>query len=168
MDTKYSVPVREMIQNGVDAIQLRRQLDPDNLDYSGKIVVKLERGTEHGVEGFWLKIEDDGIGMSESTLTGPLIEFGSSYIASDLAKKENPGLSAKGKKRIGKYGIGFFSIFMLTARVLVTSRPFRSGLDASRTLSFRAGMALRPLLLDTQVSESNISISTRVSSFLSR
>ncbi len=163
---EWSVPLRELIQNAADAIKLRRDAELPGSDFEGRITVRLERDHVNGAEGFWLRVEDDGLGMSEEGLTGPLIDFGSSYVSSDLARNERPGLSAKGRNRIGRFGVGFFSVFMLSQRVLVTSRPFDKGLDMSRTLSFHEGMTLRPILLDTPPTSISVNISTRVSIFL--
>jgi len=46
-------------------------------------------------------VEDDGIGMSEHTLTGPLIEFGKSFWASEEAQEEFPGLVSKNLHQTG-------------------------------------------------------------------
>ncbi|CAA2104998.1 Chaperone protein HtpG [Methylobacterium bullatum] len=158
---ELSVPLRELLQNAADAIAFRRALEPPDSAYEGSITVRIDRNEENTDEN-WLIVDDDGLGMSEAVLTGPLIDFGSSYVSSSLVKTERPGLLAKGKKRIGKFGIGFFSSFMLGDEVRVTSRPFDEGLDACRTLQFRNGVIARPLLLDTRPPSFGISISTRV------
>ncbi|EJU10736.1 molecular chaperone of HSP90 family protein [Sphingomonas sp. LH128] len=126
------VPVRELIQNAADAIRYRRELEPVTSAYSGRIVARLR---DDGSEHVWIDVEDDGIGMSEAVLTGPLIDFGESYISSSLVKAERPGLLSKGRKRTGKYGIGFFSAFMIADEISVLSRPFDAGVDQSRTLN---------------------------------
>jgi hypothetical protein len=75
------VPVRELIQNAADAIRYRRELEPGNSAYDGRIVARLrDEGSGH----VWIEVEDDGLGMSEAVLTGPLIDFGESYISSSL------------------------------------------------------------------------------------
>lgn len=162
------VVLRELIQNSIDAIQLRRELDPDDKEYEGRVSISLSNGVEGDEAGYWLQVDDDGLGMSKSVLTGPLIDFGSSYVTSDLAKIERPGLASKAKERIGKYGIGFFSIFMCSDRVLVSSRPYDEGIDSVKTLSFRKSYALRPILLDTRQSEFRNAHSTLVSAFLTQ
>jgi Histidine kinase-, DNA gyrase B-, and HSP90-like ATPase len=65
-------------------------------------------------EGFCdLVVEDDGIGMSEHVLTGPLIEFGKSFWTSAEAQEEFPGLVSRNLHQTGRYGIGFFSTLMV-------------------------------------------------------
>lgn len=155
----YSVPLRELIQNAADAVRLRRQLEPQHSGYLGRVVVRLVEA-ENGFA--YLSVEDDGLGMSKDVLTGPLIDFGSSYLTSDVVKRERPGLKAIARKRIGRYGIGFFSAFMLAEEVRVISKPFDDGRDAVHTLVFRQGIYDRPLLVEGGPTDFGSLASTRV------
>jgi hypothetical protein len=155
------VALRELIQNAADAVRLRRALEPGN--YDGKITVgltSLQRATE---TEYRLYVEDDGLGMSEAVMSGPLIDFGSSYISSSLVKIERPGLVGKRQKLSGQYGIGFFSVFMLGDKVDVVSRPYDSGQVDCRILRFVDGIRKQPLLLEGKSEINSISCSTRVS-----
>lgn len=156
-----SVALRELIQNAADAVRFRRELEPQGSGYEGRITIRLKTN-EQQPNTHWLDIEDDGLGMSEAVLTGPLIDFGSSYMSSALVKSERPGLLSKGKKRLGCYGIGFFSCFMIADEVLVTSRQFDDGRDKLRTLHFQDGLGHRPLLLDDRPADFGNVSSTRV------
>jgi len=138
----YLVPLREAIQNSADAIRRRREM-PTESNYLGEITVRMK----HKDQNIVLEIEDDGIGMSEAVLTGPLVDFGSSYFGSTIAKAERPGLLARSRKRTGRYGIGFFSMFDVASSLEVTSRPFETATSDFKTLSFRSGFSLRPILL---------------------
>lgn len=160
------VSVRELIQNAADAIRFRRELEPEAA-YDGAITLRLAEDASRP-DSQWLVIDDDGIGMSEAVLTGPLIDFGSSYVSSSLVKAERPGLMSKGRKRIGQFGIGFFSCFMVAEEVLVTSRPFDAGLADARTLHFRNGTISRPLLLRERPAGYGSNISTRVALSITR
>ena len=84
--------------------------------------------------------------MSEQVLTGPLLDFGTSFWRSPLAMEEFPGLMAAGMHAIGRFGIGFFSVFMLGPVVRVYSRRCDRGQDAGRMLEFRGGTSVRPIL----------------------
>lgn len=156
-----SVALRELIQNAADAIRFRRELEPKESGYDGRVTVRL-RANEQQPGTYWLDVEDDGLGMSEAVLTGPLIDFGSSYMSSALVKSERPGLLSKGKKRLGHYGIGFFSCFMIADEVLVTSRQFDDGREKLRTLHFQDGLGHRPLLLDDRPADFGNVSSSRV------
>ena len=164
--TDSTVPLRELIQNAADAIRDRRAEEGTNSTYVGKIVIGGREDVVDGISGLWVEVDDDGLGMSEAVLTGPLIEFGSSYFNSQLMRDERPGLASKRVRHTGRYGIGFFSVFMLAAKVLVSSRPFNGGMSDVRTLSFKDGLSLRPLLLDRAPATFSSSISTRVSIWL--
>src|SRR3546814_7262110 len=94
-----TVSLRELIQNAADAVQARRRFDERDSDY-GLISV----GLEDRVDGTWLLVEDNGIGMSELVLTGPLLDFGTSFWRSPLAMDEFPGLMAAGMTAIGRLG----------------------------------------------------------------
>ena len=160
----YSVPLRELIQNAADAVRLRRDAEPGSSSYRGRITIRLKSKADGSRI---LSVEDDGIGMSEAVLTGPLIDFGGSYMSSVIVKQERPGLKSKARKRIGKYGIGFFSVFMLSDEVRIASRPFDAGLDKVRTLRFRRGISDRPLLLNDLPENFDATTSSRISIELS-
>jgi hypothetical protein len=136
-----TVALRELIQNAADAIQARRRFEGRDYDY-GLITV----GLEERDDGTWLLVEDNGIGMSELVLTGPLLDFGTSFWRSSLAMDEFPGLMAAGMTAIGRFGIGFFSIFMLGSKVRVYSKRCDRGVEHGRLLEFREGIASRPIL----------------------
>ena len=139
-----SCALRELIQNGADAVVMRRSIQQRDLDW-GSISIWIERrGNEN-----WLLVEDTGVGMSPSVLTGPLVDFGNSFWRSPLAASEFPGIHAAGVSTVGRYGIGFFAVFMLGKRVLVSSRRYDKANDSARTLEFQNGLGSRPILYET-------------------
>lgn len=140
-----AVALRELIQNAADAIQARRkyQQRPENW---GRITVSLEkRGND-----YWLLVEDNGIGMSEQVLTGPLLDFGTSFWRSSLAMEAFPGLLASGMDSIGRFGIGFFAVFMLGDVIKVYSRRCDKGNDTGRLLEFSGGTTAHPIIVSAQ------------------
>lgn len=143
-----TVPLRELIQNASDSIRARRIIE-DRPSNWGDIVVRLGKDSE----GDWIEVEDTGIGMSTEVLTGPLLDFGNSYWGSSLMVDEFPGLISKGLQSSGKYGIGFFSAFMLGDRIHVTSRRFDSALRDTQVLEIDCGIDSRPILRKAKVSE---------------
>lgn len=136
-----TVALRELIQNAADAVQARRKFQRRPADWGLITVGLLSEGDRS-----WLVVEDNGIGMSEQVLTGPLLDFGTSFWRSPLAMDEFPGLMAAGMHAIGRFGIGFFSVFMLGPVVRVYSRRCDKGQDAGRLLEFRGGTSTRPIL----------------------
>jgi len=136
-----SVPLRELIQNASDAVRARRSLE--QLDQKwGRITVQL--GAD--VNGSWIEIADNGIGMSQAVLSGPLLDFASSYWESPLAAREHPSLFSKGFEPTGRYGIGFFSSFMWGPRVRVVTRQQEDGISETRVLEFVNGVESMPIL----------------------
>lgn len=136
-----TVALRELIQNAADAVQARRKYHKRAADWGLITVGLLPEGDK-----IWLVVEDNGIGMSEQVLTGPLLDFGTSFWRSPQALEEFPGLMAAGMHAIGRFGIGFFSVFMLGPVVRVYSRRCDKGQDTGRLLEFRGGTSARPIL----------------------
>lgn len=153
---KPTVALRELIQNSSDAIRARRlQVASPTL---GTIRVSVTRDESEWI----LEVEDDGIGMSPFVLTGPLLDFGRSFWGSAGLRREFPGLLSKGLKTTGRYGIGFFSVFMLGDRVTVTSRRFDAAVADTHTLDFQRGLGVRPILRSPESSEILSAPGTRV------
>jgi hypothetical protein len=140
------VPLRELIQNGCDAVRARRLLQNRPPGW-GEVTVRI--GEDAGVS--WMEVEDTGVGMSREVLKGPLLDFGVSFWGSPQMRREYPGLLGKAFESVGKYGIGFFSVFMWANRVCVTTR--RYGLEDTLVLSFEAGLDSRPILRKANVAE---------------
>jgi len=92
--------------------------------------------------------------MSKAVLTGPLLDFGSSFWTTDLVSSEFPGLKATGFKSAGKFGIGFYACFMIAEEVIVNSRKYTDGLSSANRLLFRQGLSLRPQLVEGSTLES--------------
>jgi hypothetical protein len=133
-------PLRELLQNAVDSIEARRNLL--KVPGWGSVLVRVETRSD----GHWLVVEDDGVGMSERVLTTSLIDFGTSFWMSSAMAEEFPGLAASGLKPIGRFGIGFFSVFMLGDVVNVVSHRYDRAADSALKLSFSHGLASRPVL----------------------
>src|SRR5438876_6312018 len=60
--------------------------------------------------------------------------------------QELPGLPSSGFQSSGKYGIGFFSLFMWGNHVRVTSRRYTDATRDTRVLEFVKGLGSRPIL----------------------
>jgi len=144
----YWVPIRELIQNAADAIRARRLLEEFEPEFGTVTISLLEN--EYGQ---YLEVLDNGVGMSERVLTGPLLDFGNSFWGTEAMHHELPGLQSLGFSSTGQYGIGFFSVFMLGQRVTVTSKRFEKGREESITLEFTEGTYSRPLLRDANKDE---------------
>jgi len=134
------VPLRELIANAADAVRARRALT--QAPEYGRIIVRVGEDAA----GWWLEVEDNGIGMSEAVLKGPLLDFGTSYWRSGLARAEHPGLLSSDFNPTGRFGIGFFSVFMLGRRVRVVSRRYDLGSEQTRVLDVTMGDYSKPYM----------------------
>lgn len=149
-ENQLVVVLRELIQNARDAIQARNCIDKSFKD--GKITVRhLIEGDQHFIE-----IEDNGIGMSLDCIKHHLLDFGNSYWKSSLVKTEYPGLRSSNFASIGKYGIGFYSVFMVAKFVEIIS--IKSGKDKKKAtkIEFPAGLTLSPIMSKSELA-TNIS-----------
>jgi hypothetical protein len=138
--TDSRAPLRELMQNAVDAVQARQRLR--GIYDWGKIVISISDRED----GIWLTVEDNGVGMSERVLTSSLLDFGSSFWRSNSVAEEFPSLSAKGMNSIGQFGIGFFSTFMLGDRLRVITKRFDRSYEDALQLDFFDGLSSRPIL----------------------
>jgi hypothetical protein len=142
------VCLRELVQNAADAIEARRVLEGREPNW-GSITVRLYKNGDRHI----LEVADAGIGMSEQVLTGPFLDFGTSYWGSPLMSSEFPGLLAKGFQSTGRFGIGFFSVFMVANKVSVLTRRFDKGASETRVLEFGRALTAPPILRPAQEHE---------------
>lgn len=155
---RLNVALRELVQNATDAICGRRSL-PNSIGFKGRIAVRLIKRRD---QRWTLQVDDDGVGMSSTTLTTDLLDFGRSFWVRERAAREFPGIHASGYTPIGRFGIGFFSIFMAANSVKVFSRRFDKGLHDVRCLSFDNGLSLRPTLSSERPDDMGMDVCTRV------
>ena len=154
---RLEIALRELVQNAADAIMARRAIDQS---YGrGQLTVRLigERGAPQV-----LQVDDNGTGMSQTTMIKDMLDFGKSFWASERAAQEFPGLHSSGYSSIGRFGIGFFSVFMAATKVSVYSRRFDAGLNDVRRLSFDKGASLRPVLSDERPADMSMDTTTRI------
>jgi len=119
--------LRELISNSSDALEKRRHeaiKDADEFGLKGvqdDLEFRIKISTEEEEDGKALKliVEDNGIGMSEEELTrnlGTIAKSGSKEFLENLSgAKENDAAS----NIIGKFGVGFYSAFMVGKKVEV-------------------------------------------------
>ena len=133
------IVIRELLQNARDAVAARRVLDDR---YSGHIDIEIDKSDGTTI----ITISDDGIGMSLKTIKDCFLNFGDSFWSSDLAKAEYPGLNSSSFKSVGRFGIGFYAVFMIASKVTIETRRFDRSLDETLTVKFPNGLCLRPII----------------------
>lgn len=105
--------VRELLQNSIDACQERMILDGEK----GKIEINID------IESKEFIITDNGVGMSENVLINYYLVAGSSYRNSDSWKDTYMDDNGSIKVcRIGKFGVGVLSTFLIGDKVEVTTQ----------------------------------------------
>jgi hypothetical protein len=154
----FSAPIREVIQNSADAIRARRRRASgydDTSEFPGRIDIYLDYDDPNDPSrNLTVTVADDGVGMSADLMTGALLDFGQSFWNSDAAAEKYPGLlSDPYFEPTGKFGIGFFAIFMIADDVKIVSRSWRSGLQDAKALHFRNGVRGRAEFRDYDVNE---------------
>lgn len=133
-----AVPLRELLQNGMDAVRAAELLTGARTG-GVTVAVRQERGAQI------VEVRDTGVGMTPAVLSGPLLDFGSSLWRSSGVSEYLPGLASSGFQSFGRFGIGFFAAFMWSERVTVTSRSYTQGPADTHVLSFTE-LRARPLL----------------------
>lgn len=103
--------LRELLQNGVDAITLRQKSQPDW--NGGKITITVEPGRR-------LVFRDNGAGLSEEGIHRFLAVIGQSS-KTELVNGKIP------EDYIGRFGIGLLSCFMVSDSIVVHTRPAVGG-----------------------------------------
>lgn len=157
-----SAPLREILQNSIDAIHAARNLNILEED-EGYVEISLRKKSD---SQWTLQVTDTGIGMSRFVLANVLLDFGKSLWKSDALREELPGLARTGFRPTGKFGIGFYSIFMLGEQVQVTTKRFeKSDIDGADqwSLIFDSGVSGRPMLTKVTGADRLAKHGTRIS-----
>jgi molecular chaperone HtpG len=126
--TKKEIFVRELLSNASDALtQMRyiQQTDHEILDPSQELEIRIEIDQEKGL----LRISDTGVGMTNEemkTNLGTIAQSGAKAFL-EAAQGDDSDLVDV----IGRFGVGFYSVFMAADWVKVTSRSYKPDEDAA-------------------------------------
>ncbi|WFR58804.1 ATP-binding protein [Anaerocolumna sp. AGMB13025] len=128
---KPEVALRELLQNSIDACQLRRSLSERWKDnYIPRISVSMK--TIDGVD--YLIVEDNGIGMNQHIVDSYYTNIGQSYYTStefyDLMSE-----TSKTFKPISRFGIGILACFMVCDNMEVETRKILGSYQTDEALS---------------------------------
>merc|ERR1719474_1778609 len=124
--TDKEVFLRELLSNASDAMEKVRY----NVTKDASKVIRSELPLEINVftdkEKGQIIIQDTGIGMNEQELIdniGTIARSGSKAFVRSLSESEpTTGAGSKGEHIIGQFGVGFYSVFMISDNVEVYSR----------------------------------------------
>lgn len=112
--------VRELLQNAVDALRERANLDPEHV---GEIVLELH--TPRGKPPTLL-VTDNGVGLTEEEVH--------QFLATIGASSKRLGRGGRPEDYLGQFGIGILSCFVVSEEIVVITRSARGG----PTLEWRA------------------------------
>lgn len=123
--TDREIFLRELISNASDALdKLRFRVNkgdvPRGAELPSEIRITLDK------DGKTLTIVDAGVGMTAAELAdnlGTIAKSGSEEFLAGLANGESGADAAEASQIIGRFGVGFYSVFMVASKVEVISRP---------------------------------------------
>jgi|GEM_PF-3188654 len=119
--------LRELLSNSSDALdklRLEGLVHPELGADLSDLHIRLEADPEKRT----LKVIDNGLGMTREevrNLIGTIARSGTAEFLSKLRESRDQGASAE---MIGQFGVGFYSVFMVTDRVVLETR--RAGQDS--------------------------------------
>ncbi|QKX03027.1 molecular chaperone HtpG [Wolbachia endosymbiont of Litomosoides sigmodontis] len=119
--TNKDIFLRELVSNASDAcdkLRYESQLNPNLLDSSSKLKITISSNKDENE----LYIIDNGIGMNRQDLIDNLGTIASSGTQKFLDAIKNSKDSSQTLELIGKFGVGFYSSFMVASEVIVESR----------------------------------------------
>lgn len=115
--------VRELVSNACDAISKRKILHESGKTSWQEPRIDLNIDTIEKC----LSIEDTGLGMDESELVRYLSQVAFSSAEEFLSNYESAGKD----QIIGHFGLGFYSSFMVSRKVIVESLSYKEGAEAA-------------------------------------
>jgi molecular chaperone HtpG len=123
--SEHDIFVRELVSNASDAITKRRTLDQNEVP-AGKVTVTVDKAAGT------LTFADNGLGMTEAEVEKYLAQLAFSGAAEFVEKMKAQGTKPGDAEIIGKFGLGFYSVFMVADEVVVDSLSYQTDAKAVR------------------------------------
>lgn len=128
--SEHDIFLRELVANGTDAITKRATLSrTENLEMpTGKIEVSVNKTDKT------ITISDNGLGMTESEVEKYIAQLAFSGASEFVEKMKKEGMNS-GADIIGKFGLGFYSAFMVSKKVEVETLSYKPGSTPTKWIS---------------------------------
>lgn len=120
--SEHDIFLRELISNASDAITKRKTLAAtQNLDLpEGQITIHVDS------EQQTIRVVDNGLGMTEEEVEKYIAQIAYSGAQEFVDKMKSAGAERQ-EEIIGKFGLGFYSAFMVAKRVVIDTKSFQPG-----------------------------------------
>jgi len=118
--THPEVALRELISNASDAlnkVRFRKLVDKNILDLNTELVIKIELDSKKQI----FSIEDTGIGMNKDDLMNNIGTIARSGTI-EFLKKMKEEQESFDENLIGRFGVGFYSVFMIAEEIIIETR----------------------------------------------
>ena len=113
--------LRELLSNASDAIQKRKFLGQTNKSVLNKVADQI--GIKVNSKKKTVEIQDTGVGLDEADLVATLGTIAKSGTTSFLQEmQETSDAKSAAQTLIGKFGVGFYSAFMVAEKVEVVTK----------------------------------------------
>jgi molecular chaperone HtpG len=129
--SEHDIFIRELVANSTDAITKRSTLARTlNQEIPmGKILVSINN------EKKTISITDNGLGMTEEEVEKYIAQLAFSGAREFMEKMEEEGQKNENGDIIGKFGLGFYSAFMVSNKVEVESLSMNEGANPTKWTS---------------------------------
>jgi molecular chaperone HtpG len=121
--SEHDIFIRELVSNASDAITKRSTLARSQGHETPGGAIKIEVHKENRI----ITIEDNGIGMTEAEVEKYIAQLAFSGAEEFVKKMKDLGNNSTKDEIIGKFGLGFYSAFMVAEKVEVESLSMTPG-----------------------------------------
>ncbi len=121
-----SVVLRELVQNGLDAIKLQNEIERQNRKEITEGKIEVAYNQDENI----LSFSDNGTGMTVYDIENYLLRVGSSKYSSSTFQKEHPGFVS-----ISRFGIGILTCFLVADDIEIVTCSSEN--NEANTIFFR-------------------------------
>jgi molecular chaperone HtpG len=126
--SEHDIFIRELVSNACDAITKRSTLARSQGHETPEGKVKIEVDKENRT----ITVSDNGLGMNEAEVEKYIAQLAFSGAEEFVKKMNDSGNTTAKDEIIGKFGLGFYSAFMVSEKVEVESLSMASGAVATK------------------------------------